>query len=326
MSESEMKPLGSEMSAEEWISLGKTCAENGMVFLLLTGGEPFLREDFREIYSSLRNLGLCVSVNTNASLISDSDIEFLCEERPESLNITLYGASNETYKKLCGTGKVFDKVIENIRKLKERDIPIRLNVSLTKDNISDLEEIVRIGNSLDIPLKITSYMFSPVRKAEGCQKESDVILNEKESGYARFLTMKYLMGDEIFGRIRQNFRKNDFSVGYHGECEELGSSMECMAGRSAFWVTWNGKLLPCGMINNISSDLKENGFPESWKYITKEISMVRMPAECSVCKAKNICRPCGAITFSESGDFSRKPQYLCDSTIAYIDFMKSDEM
>jgi MoaA/NifB/PqqE/SkfB family radical SAM enzyme len=35
-----------ELSAKEWLDLGKEAAGCGMVYLLLTGGEPFLREDF----------------------------------------------------------------------------------------------------------------------------------------------------------------------------------------------------------------------------------------------------------------------------------------
>ena len=45
-----------EKSAEWWINLGKKAAEQGVVFLLLTGGEPLLREDFKEIYTASLNV------------------------------------------------------------------------------------------------------------------------------------------------------------------------------------------------------------------------------------------------------------------------------
>ena len=325
MNEKEMSPFGRELTADEWIELGKICAEHGMLYLLLTGGEPFSRPDFRRIYSSMRKLGLCVSINTNAALIKDDDIEFLKRECPESVNITLYGASDETYKRLCGVDNAFEKVIKNIDALKKNNIPVRLNVSLTRDNINDLEEIVRIGKSRDIPLKITSYMFRPVRKTDGKGENNNVVFSEEESGYSRFLTMKYLLDEDLFRRIRNSFRENNFTVGFHGDCDETGDDMSCMAGKSSFWITWNGKMLPCGMINEPCANLIEAGFSASWRYITDEISKVRLPAECKNCKAKNICRPCGAITLSESGDFSKKPEYLCESTKAYIRNMISDK-
>ena len=66
-----------DLSAEEWISIGKSAVDQGMVFLLLTGGEPFLRPDFCEIYEALYKMGLLISINTNGSLIDDSMFAFL---------------------------------------------------------------------------------------------------------------------------------------------------------------------------------------------------------------------------------------------------------
>ena len=65
-----------ELSAAEWIALGKQARDRGMLFLLLTGGEPLIRDDFQEIYHELKRLGLMVSINTNASLIDDHMVIF----------------------------------------------------------------------------------------------------------------------------------------------------------------------------------------------------------------------------------------------------------
>ena len=58
MSEEEMNARGREYTADEWIRMGRVCAQRGMLFLLFTGGEPFLRKDFRKIYTELKKLGL----------------------------------------------------------------------------------------------------------------------------------------------------------------------------------------------------------------------------------------------------------------------------
>lgn len=69
-----------------------------MLFLLLTGGEPFLRKDFRQIYTELKKLGLLISINTNATLIDEETVEWLKKDPPMKVNVTLYGGGNETYK------------------------------------------------------------------------------------------------------------------------------------------------------------------------------------------------------------------------------------
>lgn len=326
MSEEEMKPFGKEKTADEWISFGKECTEKGMLFLLLTGGEPFIRPDFHKIYSAFKAMGLFLSINTNAVLITDDDIDFLKKDRPESVNITLYGASNETYKKLCRIENGFSKVTENIIKLKKADIPVAINVSMTKENVSDLEAIINFGKKNDIPVKVSSYMFNPVRKTDGNQKCDDVIFSAKESGKVRYLTMKYVLPDEKFQFVCSQFRKNDFSVGVHGdECEFVqGYNMNCMAGKCSFWITWSGKMLPCGMINEPCALPFENGFDGAWKFITDKVEKITLAPECRNCPAISVCHPCGAMAFSENRNFSKKPEYLCESTKEYIRLMKSD--
>ena len=66
-----------ELTAEEWIRIGEEASNRGMMFLLLAGGEPFLRKDFKEIYSALSKMGLMISINTNGSYIDDEMFDFL---------------------------------------------------------------------------------------------------------------------------------------------------------------------------------------------------------------------------------------------------------
>jgi len=83
MSEEEMRARGREFTAEEWIEMGKICAKEGMLFLLLTGGEPFLRKDFRQIYTELKKLGLLISINSNATMIDEETVEWLEKRSPD---------------------------------------------------------------------------------------------------------------------------------------------------------------------------------------------------------------------------------------------------
>ena len=55
-----------EQSAAPRFALAEDCCRAGTLLLLLTGGEPLLRPDFRDIYSGCKQLGLMLSINTNA--------------------------------------------------------------------------------------------------------------------------------------------------------------------------------------------------------------------------------------------------------------------
>ena len=64
MSPAEEAIMGTELTTEAWFSLGKQAVDAGMVYLLLTGGEPLLRPDFSEIYSGLAEMGILLTLNT----------------------------------------------------------------------------------------------------------------------------------------------------------------------------------------------------------------------------------------------------------------------
>lgn len=78
-------PTQRERTAEEWLDMGKQAVANGALFLLLTGGEPFLRPDLRDIYFGLTKMGLSVSFNSNGSLVDENAVEWLSQSPPPQL-------------------------------------------------------------------------------------------------------------------------------------------------------------------------------------------------------------------------------------------------
>ena len=86
-------------------------AQSGVLFLLLTGGEPLMFPDFRRLYLELRQRGMILTVNTNGTLLDEEWAEFFGENKPRRINITLYGADDEAYRKLCHYPGGFEKAL-----------------------------------------------------------------------------------------------------------------------------------------------------------------------------------------------------------------------
>mgnify|MGYP002238468582 CR=1 FL=1 len=89
---------------------------------------------------------------------------FFAENKPRRINITLYGASNETYERLCHYPGGLDKAVNGIRLLRERNIDVKVNGSLAKANVDDRMKIIELGESLDAPVRIDTYMYPSVRE------------------------------------------------------------------------------------------------------------------------------------------------------------------
>ena len=161
------------MTLEQWIHLGQKARDAGMLYLLLTGEEPLLWPDFWELYDALYEMGLLIGINTNGSLIDDNAIQRWKEHPPYRVNLTLYGASNDTYETLCHTRNVYSEVKKAIIKMAEAGLNIKLNCSLTPYNAADLQEMVAFAKEKKIPLTVSTYMYPPVRRDAGMTGQND---------------------------------------------------------------------------------------------------------------------------------------------------------
>ena len=153
MTPQEQSYFGHELSAAEWIHLGRQAVKEGMIYLLLTGGEPLLRPDFCEIYRELSKMGLLITVNTNGTLLTQEIVRCFKQWRPEKVNITLYGMSENSYQTVCGNGQSYTAVLSAIRELKEAGINVNLNSTFIRDNITDMEKIIDFAKEHQIPVR-----------------------------------------------------------------------------------------------------------------------------------------------------------------------------
>lgn len=295
---------GGEKSAEWWLDLAAKARDSGMLLLLLTGGEPMLRRDFGEIYTGCKNLGLLVSVNTNATLIDDSKLRLFADKPPQRLNITLYGTSKETYQSLCGNGDAYTKVVDAIRELKKAGVNIKLNYSITPLNAADAPAAYDFAKSLDLPIQAVSYIFSPVR---ACGEA--VRLSPADAAKAHFEWRRHILGDEGM----KKFIKFNQSEGLgDGFCSE---KINCRAALSTFWITWDGKMTPCGMMTWPSVEIDD--FSEAWQMLKSERDKILLPKKCASCSLRKGCDMCAAVSMAECGKSDEVPQYACEKAYEY---------
>lgn len=298
-----------ELSAKQWIELGKKVAERGMLFVLLTGGEPMLRKDFIEIYLGLRKLGLMVSVNTNASLVTDEIISAFKQSPPARVNITLYGSNERTYNNLCGVS-FCENVKSNIIKMKKAGINVKINATINPYNSSDIDDIFAFGQENDIYVRATAYMYPPVRTkaeevTEGC---------ERFSPYEAAKCMLRFREKNLSEEQMKMFAKKPLEIGE--DCLGEGGPMRCRAGRTSFWLTWDGRLLPCGMFPDEGYSVLDLGFDEAWRKVRLDVDKIVMPKECTNCHLKDRCGVCAANCLAENGVTTKCPEYVCEMTKA----------
>ena len=313
MSAQAQRAIAPLADADRWLSLAQQAKDAGMLYLLLTGGEPFLHPQFRQILEGLHKMGLLVTINTNGTMIDEDTINWLKNCPPMRINISLYGASDKTYSRLCGNPKGFTQVTKAIRLLQEAGITVKLNCSLTPYNAKDLKKMVAFAKQNHLVMQIATYMFPPIRKDSAMVGQNDRFSPEEAAyymAYADYLTL----GAERF--LAQKIP----SVHCHTDesCDQSGDGVRCRAGKCSFWVTWQGNMLPCGMFPaDIGANVFNQNFNTIWEQTKKDTAQIRLPGQCTDCTAKDTCRACAAMVIAETGCFNKLPQYRCDMTHAY---------
>ena len=298
---------GKELTTQQWIDLARDARDQGMVFALLTGGEPFVRKDFFEIYSAMKERGLLVSINSNGSMLSGEIRKKLLENPPMRMNISLYGGCNETYRNMCGV-PAFEQVVENIRSLKDEGIDVCINLSVTPYNWRDIGKIYETAETLGIHVRSSSYMYPSIRVngQYGCGDRlgpKDAAQASVEWDLLRFTSDEFALRAEALMQ-RQGIEQEGCPV-------EEGEGVRCRAGSTAFWMTWDGRMLPCGMMTTPVAYPLETGFDAAWEQIRAATAAIKTPGKCVNCSYKDICGACAAVYYTETGTFDGVPEYVC---------------
>ena len=300
-----------ELTANQWLSLAEEAKNHGMVFALLTGGEPLVRRDFFEIYDGMKKMGLLLSINSNGSMLRGEILERFLQDPPFRFNISLYGGSNETYAQMCGL-PIYEQVKENIRALTEAGVNVSLNLSITPYNCGDLEQIYADAEELDVNVKASSYMYPPVR-VNGEQYGCGNRLSATEAAMCSVKWDSLRLTEEEFSARARNME--NMILSHEEGCPvESDDGIHCRAGSTSFWVTWDGKMMPCGMMTTPVVYPIEVGFDKAWNQIRTETAKIRMPSACSVCAHKDLCAVCAAVCLTETGSFDKVPGYVCEKT------------
>ena len=318
MSKSQQEAIHPLLSAEDWTSLGKTATDHGMLYLLLTGGEPFLRPDFRQILQELHQMGLVISINSNATLITEEVVQWLKKSPPARINISIYGSSNETYQRLCGNANGFDQVDRAISLLQDAGINIKINFTATPYNVMDMEEVFHYCEDHNLIWQPTSYMFPPVRRDASLTGRNDRMTPQIAAETAAAMNLLN-HGKERFLQMTKNSQFVTIPSETEENCQEEGEGIRCRAGKCAFWISWDGKMRPCGMMPGRFPDVLQEGFESAWGKTRQYAQAIHMPVRCTKCSNKNECLPCAAMAVSETGRFDQVPEYRCQMAQAYPD-------
>lgn len=307
LSKTEMEAQGRLRTWEEWLDVARQMKEAGVLFLLLTGGEPLMYPNFRELFVALKKMGMVLTINTNGTLLDADWADFFAQYKPRRINITVYGSSEEMYRQLCQAPQGFEKATNAVRLLKERGVDVKISGSATKANADDLENIIRLGHSMNVPVVVDTYMM-PATRERSLPYDFQSRLDPISAARVRVNVMELEMSEKGFQKYRDESiaAADNFTPG-----EEKEEHIGCMAGSCSFTVNWQGNLQPCVILQEPHANVFEVGFQQAWKQVSEDATHLKTASKCSVCNLRHLCRTCVAAGLTEEGRHNAVPDYMC---------------
>lgn len=306
----QMASIGNELSAREWISLAEEAEKAGTVYILITGGEPLIREDFEEIYTALCQMGFLITLNTNATLMTPELSNLFKKLPPQTVMVTLYGANPETYKKVCGDADGFDKTMRGLELLSDIPTSLAIRTTFIQDNLCDLDGISKIARGLGHSLSIGTGVCKAVRGATANAESCRLTQSQRNEINAAHKRIRDISSDSKPVHVRT--ADDDFSKRL---ANLPPTTLSCSAAKLDYCISWDGKMLPCVMFSNPYTLPLQEGFNAAWNRLPVLLESVPEPADCITCDLKPSCEKCPARIQAETGCFDQIPTYICKKSL-----------
>jgi len=290
---------GNLLSYEELCRIIDEVAEAGCIWLLLTGGEPFLRNDFLDIYAHAKKKGMLVSIFTNGTLVTPEIARYLHDWTPHIIEISVYGATEATYESVTGVPGSYKRCLRGIELLIEQGIQVRLKTMLMTLNQHEYWDMKKLAESYGAPFKF------------------DAVMNPRLDGSLNPYELR-LSPEEIVRIEEEDPQYREAWIENYRKFSDLEVSQDlvftCGAGRGRFHIDAFGRLQLCIITRQPSYNLRQGSFKEGWGKFFPAVLDQRLskPSSCRSCRNRAICHICPGWTQLECGTSEEQPiEYLC---------------
>jgi radical SAM protein with 4Fe4S-binding SPASM domain len=285
-----------ELSTGQWQRIIGEIREAGCLFLLLTGGEPLLREDFPEIYALAKRSGFVVTVFTNGTLVTDEIIGLFCDLPPKLVEISLYGACAETHDRITGIPGSFALALQGVEKLIGLGVHVGLKSVLMTLNADEFPAIEELARGFGVKFRLDPAIFPTLA---GDQRPLDLRVAPEQA------VALEMASPERAREWREFF--DHFNLVPYGK-----RIFACSAGQTNFHVDPDGDLFPCLIARSLRYSLATGNFSEGWGEMAR-IRELEAAGDfrCLSCEKKLICGFCPGFFELEQGQSQVPSEYVC---------------
>jgi len=308
---SDRGPYPGELSTAKCIQVLEQIREVGTPIVILTGGEPLMREDVFELAQKGTDLGLRMVLATNGTLLRPGLVERMTGSGIKRVSISIDGADEQQHDDFRKVPGAYRRALEGIGHLKAAGMPFQINTTVTRHNVGVLKEILDLAVSLGAAAHHIFLLVPTGRAREMVNQEIDAL------EYERVLHWFYEMRDQVPLHLKATCAPHYYRI-LRQEARKKGEKVDiatygldavtrgCLAGTSFVFISNTGVVQPCGYLELNCGDLKQHPFPVVWRD-SKIFNQLRdfsaYKGKCGRCEYLRFCGGCRARAYESTGDF-----------------------
>jgi len=303
-----------ELTTDEILSVARDIRDCADPIMILTGGEPLVREDIYDIASACSGMFSRVALATNGTLVDDAVAARIAAAGIRKAGISIDGACPETHDAFRGLPGSFRDALDGFDAMRRAGLPVQINVTVAKHNLAEVEDILNLALERGAD---AFHVFVLVPVGCGAEISDDVRLAPDEmEAVLRWLFDKSL---DLRGRlhIKATCAPQYYRI-MHEVSRERGIEMKtqahgmhamtrgCLAGSAVCFISRTGDVQPCGYLPVQVGNVRERKFGDIWNN-AEPFQALRDPSrlggKCASCGYRKVCGGCRARAYAETKDF-----------------------
>lgn len=292
-----------ELTREECLGVIDQIAEvNKNPFLILTGGEPLLRDDIFDISEYASRCGFFIVIGTNGLPLDDKTVKRIKECGVKGLGISIDSISPYFHDTFRGINGAWDSTIRGIEAAKRAGLEFLLQTTVTRENYNEIPEIIEFAYKLGAKV-FNLFFLVCTGRGQGLtditSKQYEGMLNNLYENQKRY------EGEMLIGaKCAPHYKRVIY--GHNPDSPLLMSyTGGCPAGTHYCRITPEGDITPCPYMPLKAGNLREKTFKEIWddSPILKSFREPNLGGRCGECEFKILCGGCRARAYAETGDY-----------------------
>jgi len=304
-------PHQGELSTESCLELLDQIRQVGRPIVILTGGEPLLREDIFRIARYGTDRGLRMVMAPNGTLLNETAAEQSAQAGIERISISLDGATAASHDRFRGVSGAYEGALAGIRNAKKAGLSFQINTTVTRQNLAEVPKIqdlaVAMGAAahhvfLLVPTGRGKYLGGQEISAQQYEDTLNWLYEQREKVP---LQLKATCAPHYYRILRQRAHAEGKPVDFKNYGLDA-VTRGCLAGTGFCFISHVGIVQPCGFLDIPCGDVTRQSFDQVWR-CSQVFTALRDPdglkGKCGRCEFRRVCGGCRARAFEATGDY-----------------------